>query len=393
MELFKAHNQWATRPEDERFWGLDDAKEAMLALRQRTAVLPAKLDDIRVETDKDDILLVGKRGMPATFSHFAFGQMCTRIKAPASYLRSLPPTLVAQNVNHGLKETYNNSGDEARSLFLKPENEGDRPVLRAMSSEAYQHFWNFEIFEKLQGLETRGWRVPPARPADGTTKTRIATEKDVLDLKAGGFLSVCVGDEIAPAGVYASDHDMFVFMVNEDNKIDAGSGKMLSKGFFLWNGEVPGISFGMTMFLYNHVCGNHIVWGAQDVTEIRFTHVGADKKNRAFDDIRGLAFKAAQEKGSVYEEKIKAAQTLEFGPGKKETIDVISQVVNRRKIGISARTLDAAYDRAEQKEDLYGPPTTLWGMINGLTEISQDKGYTDDRTSMDRAAGKLLEYF
>ena len=32
-----------------------------------------------------------------------------------------------------------------------------------------------------------------------------------------------LGDLIAPAGIYASDHDMFAFMVNEDARIDDGS--------------------------------------------------------------------------------------------------------------------------------------------------------------------------
>ena len=47
---------------------------------------------------------------------------------------------------------------------------------------------------------------------------RIATEADVL--RGAGFgLSIRVGDKIAPAGLYASDHDMFVFMVNNDKRI------------------------------------------------------------------------------------------------------------------------------------------------------------------------------
>lgn len=393
MELFNASNQWATRPDDERFWDLEEAKQAMLQLRERTAVMPANMANMRVQVEGTDMQIVGNRGIPATISNFAFGQLCRSIKAPPSYVRTLPPTLAAQNVNHGLKQRYKQDED-VRSLFLKPKDATqDKPILRAYSSEVYNNIWNFEVFEKLQDLEARGWRTPPARPPWGrsSSKTRIATEADVLSLRDGGFLSVRVGDAIAPAGIYASDHDMFVFMVNENEPIDAGNGKKLSRGFFLWNGEVPGVSFGMTMFLYNHVCGNHIVWGAENVTEIRRTHVGKDTRTKAFAEVKAMALQSGNMQ--AIQNKVKDAQARELGKDKDDVLETINAVVIKKRIGIPAKTLDAAYDFAEQKEDIYGPPNTLWGMVNALTELNKEKSYADDRNNADRAAGKLLEYF
>ena len=43
---------------------------------------------------------------------------------------------------------------------------------------------------------------------------------------------------IAPAGIYASDHDMFAFLVNEEYRIDDGSDGGLARGFFVQNSEV-----------------------------------------------------------------------------------------------------------------------------------------------------------
>lgn len=400
MELFKAHHQWATRPDDERFWNLEEAKQAMASLRERTAVLQGNMAHLRAEKIGDDIAMVGNRKVPVVLSNWAFTQVAQRAKAPPSYLQSLPTTLAVQNLNYGLSHRYGSDVKEendVRLMVLQPEDpQNEAPVMRAMSSEMYQHIWNYECFERLQDLEARGWRVPPARPAvPGSSKVRIATEADVLKSKEGGFLSICVGDKIAPAGIYASDHDMFVFMVNEDQPIDAGNGKMLSKGFFLWNGEVPGVSFGITMFLYNHVCGNHIVWGAQDVTEIRFRHVGKEARKRAFGDVQGLALSSESQSVNAIEDRIKAAQEHEYGPDKDKTLQALNALCSLKKIRVlGKKVLEEAWDVAEANESLYGPPTTVWGMVNGLTQLSQEKtAYADDRNEIDRAAGKLLEYF
>ncbi len=35
-------------------------------------------------------------------------------------------------------------------------------------------------------------------------------------------------------------------------------------------------------------------------------------------------------------------------------------------------------------------PTVLWNLVNGATRMSQTRGYTDERTSQDRRAGRML---
>jgi len=73
--------------------------------------------------------------------------------------------------------------------------------------------------------------------------------------------SLKVGDKIAPAGLYGSDHDMFAFMVLENRRIEDGTEGGLSRGAFFSNSEVGGGAFRIKSFYYRHVCGNHIVWG------------------------------------------------------------------------------------------------------------------------------------
>ena len=237
MELFKASNQWATRPSDERFSSLEDLYQRCNEFRVTAKQKTVDFGDLRVNADKGEVVMTGRANMPARFTHWAFGQLCAKIGAPGSYIRELPATLAAQNINHGLaKGHFLESGEEREASLLLHRND-DQVMLSAITSPKYTRIWNSQVVKEAMDLKEFGWRVPPARPTfGGSVGARPATEADVLQHKGGGFgLSVNVGDMIAPAGLYASDHDLFIFMVNENLRIKDGTPEGLSRGFFIEN--------------------------------------------------------------------------------------------------------------------------------------------------------------
>ena len=155
MELFKAHRQWATRPADERFSSLqslyDATKHYADSAKERTDV---RVDTLRVENVEGDVELLGRGGIPAKLTHWAFGQLCARIGAPASYLRELPATLAAQNLNHGLAQRVLDAKDATVNLLFHL-NGGY--ILRALTSDRYERIWNHEVAERLLDLQSQGW--------------------------------------------------------------------------------------------------------------------------------------------------------------------------------------------------------------------------------------------
>jgi hypothetical protein len=380
MNLYKASSQWSTRPSDERFSNLYDLHTAVSGYRDSAMVAPVVVSDLRVEAQSGELALIGRQNVPATLTNFAFGQIAQTVKAPAGYLRGLPPTLAAQNINHGLSRA---SDDEVQLLLHK--NGG--MVLRGMNSPGYTRIWNSDITKRLLELPG-GWRVPPARPAFADQPgTRLATEADVL--AAEGFeLSVKVGDPIAPAGLYASDHDMFAFLINESRVIaEPGNPSGLARGFFVWNQEVPGVSFGVMTFYYRNVCGNHIVWGAENVHEIRIRHVGqADE--RAFNELSVELVKYADRSASEDEARITRARAHSLGATKDEVLDA---VLGLKIAGLTRTLLTEAYELTEENVDTDGSPRTAWGLAQGLTRISQKTPFADERVKLDRAAGKVIE--
>lgn len=385
MNLFKASNQWATRPADERFWTLEEGIGAGIAHRESSIGAQSLVSDLRVEANEGEIQLVGKQGIPAKLTHWSFGQLARRAAPKAvEYLRGLPATLAVQNLNHGLRELGGNA-DERPSEMLFHKN--GSMVLRGLTGPDYQRVWNHELLERLAQVLPQGWKAPPARPAPGYAgRTRFATEADIgrISSKNGGGIQIKVGDEIAPAGIYVSDHDCFVFMVNEEAGIDDGTGHQLGRGFFVFNSEVGAMSLGVMSFLYDSVCGNHIVWNVKDVKEVRLAHRGKGLNQRAFGQLTMSLTKYANESANETEAKILEARKMVIAATKDDVLDALFGKVPN----LSMKVLDEAYDAAEQSPR-YGAPNTVWGMVNGLTEVSQKSGHTDERVKIDRAAGEL----
>jgi hypothetical protein len=238
----------------------------------------------------------------------------------------------------------------------------------------------------LERLTDQGWRAPAGRaPAGYTGPTRTATAADILP----GQINVQAGSEIAPSGLYASDHDMFAFLVSPDRVIQDGNGGALMRGIFARNSEVGDSSLVFTFFLMQAVCGNHIVWGAQGVHEIRVRHVGKAPLSRA---LRGFETELRTYLDSAPEEErmIAAARKLVLGNTKEEILDAIVKYAKGHSLPISRKRADEAYEIACKHESWYGNPRTLWAQVAGLTHGSQVGGYADDRATVDRAAGALL---
>jgi hypothetical protein len=355
MELFKAHAQWANRPEDERFTSLESLHAACKEYAGSAAEKDVAFADLRVENVDGDVRLVGKAGVSARLTHWAFGQLCSKVEAPASYLRELPATLACQNLNHGLAQRVKDAAGRTAASLLFHRN--GSLLLRAITTDAYTRIWNHEVAERLLDLQIQGWT--PAKP------------------------DIRVVDNRLP--LYASDHDMFAFLSNKNVTVqEAGGDGAMYRGVIVENSEVGASALKLTRFLYREMCGNHIIWGASNVIDISVRHVGSARQKWGY-----YAAKIRQyAEGSVSEDeaKIKAARSCVIGGTKTEVLDAL---FGKRQVSLSRRVLEAGYDAVVPRED--GDPATKWGIMQGLTRYSQTLPYADERTRIDKAAGRIME--
>lgn len=361
----QAHNQWAARPNDERFKTVEELHAHCLKYRQSSVEAFAQTSSLRVEAVDGNLQLVGK-DKKAEFTNWSFSQLCSQASAPAAYLQKLPATLAAQNLNHGLKEIE--PGKDS-ALLLGQEN--GALTLRATVSEKYSRIWNSEITERLLRLQSENpnWKNP------------LAYKRG----PRGEWLS-----EMEPAGLYASDRDMFAFLVDESKTFDGGP-KGLSRGFFVANSEVGSAAYKFTGFLYDYVCGNNIVWGAENVFDIKIRHVG-QAHDKAFSQLRVEIKKYLEDGTEKVERMIVGAKNYELGLKKEDVLDAVMGLAGKQKLReLTKVRVSEAIDTAEKRQDRYGSPNTLWAVVGGLTENSQNVKFADEKTAIDTAAGKLLK--
>jgi len=368
LVLTAAFNQWANRPADQRFSSLADLHAAVTHHRDAAVEAPdVELSSLRVIASSPDAvsgvitsdggdlepMIVGPEGVPARFTHYSFGQICRRIGAPASYLRELPVGLVVANMNHGLPEVAPRENGEGDTLLFA---QNGSLVLRAALSPSYTRIWNSDVTSRLIRLteENPVWQPAPAA-FDGSR------------------------------GLYASDKDVFAFLVDNDRRIfEQLPGGGLSRGFFVSNSEVGDASFRITTFLYEWICGNHRVWGVQGVKEIRIPHIG-NADERAFGKIAVELRKYSDSSVADDEARISAQRSYILGATKDEVLDAIFALDVPRKVGAKA------YDVAVSSEDRYGDPHSVWAICGGLTEVARDLPNADERVALERKAGKVAQ--
>ena len=353
MELMRANREWSTRPADERFTSLKDLHANALAARANARQTSRKIGEVTVIANGDDVELRGNAtGRVAKPTYHAFGQLAAIAKAPASYLRTLPAPLAADCLNNGLAPR---AKDDAQFLF---DAGGDTIKLRAATSDSYSRIFDCDITSRLVEIENMGRFQPAPAAFDGSR------------------------------GLYRGDASMFAFLVDNNRRIfERAPGGGFSRGVFFWNSEVGKASFGMMTFLYQFVCGNHIVWEASNVREIRLRHVG-DVNDRAFRTFAVQMLAYADGSATEDDAKLEKAWNYEIGKSKEEILD---KLFGLRIPVLTKSVIQQAMLIAETSPDMYGPnPRTSFSIASGITQIARDLPNADDRNALDRAGAKVM---
>ena len=362
QNLMIAHTQWANRPADQRFTSLADLYAAVHNRRMASVEANRPLIDITAEVlpqDQGASIVLARPGATRKVepSHWAFGQLATTIGAPARYLRSLSPQLAVDNLNYGIKQAAKEK-PEMKFMAIRTPDAGGIDTLQAVTSISYGRIFDAQV-------------------------AQVAL--DVVDASGGKFFNPKAYNRQTgapePSGLYASDHDIFIFMIDGGSYLDAGPRAQLNRGFVMWNSEVGAAAFNWMTFLHNGVCGNHIIWGASQVTEGRIVHKSSAPGRFQAEALPGLLSYVNAE-ASIEVDAIKRAQDYLL-PATDQA--VIEWLKDRKFNGSEAQ---AAVEYAKQEE---GDARTLWQIVQGLTASAREMAFIDARIDLEKRAGTLLK--
>lgn len=360
--ITRASSEWANRPDDERYLSLSDLKAAVLQRKHESWTSegePGKLIILPSEGNKIGVQVHNRatgQDLVLAPTHFAFGQLAQYAQAPGSFLRTQPAELASIILQWNLE----NRAVRENVLTLAQSN-GEHK-LRAMTSTSYGRIWDSQVVDAVEKVNPNGeWKIPAA--SYSATKPKRATT------------------------LYASDRDVFIFLVNESYPVEV-AGEQLFRGFYTWNSEVGAQTFGLSTFLYRYVCDNRMIWGATNVQELRIRHTGGAPERFAHEGARYLK-RYANESNLFLSETIKKAQAYEL-PASERAQDKKSEGwAGWLKAKGFTDTLAKNAVAAAQAEE--GQARSLWDIINGVTAHARSIPHTDARVELERKAGKLLE--
>lgn len=350
-----AFQQYANRPADERFPTLDALIHDASEDKRLSAERSYNLKDLRATVADNTVKLQSPKGV-ATFSHWSFGQTCRMLGAPAGYLRELSPNLAADCLNYGF---INSLPGSTANVLVRAPNGHPEPIVRACTSDSYGRAWDADLYGAIaQTIVDRDarWSLPPAWPG-----------KPV-------------------GGAYRGDRDSFLIIVNggsivNDPSAASGSGQMF-RGILVRNSEVGASAVQIDTILFRYVCGNHNLWGAVMDKSFRRRHVGLHVTRDTVREIGRLAYNFTNQSAARDEALITALISHEIAHTKEAVIDEL------RAAGATKEQAEAAYTSCESTES--ASPRSFWGISQGLTRVSQESSYQDDRFVLDQLAAKIL---
>jgi len=367
----RVSSEWFSRPDDERYLSLSDLYASVCARTERATARTVESRAVRVEARRDDAeqlaLIVPGRDCPVAPTHWSFGQLCSLVGAPAGYLRDLPAPLAGINLQHGL---LSHRGELVKTL----EAEDGRVELRAVTGPDYGRIWDHELVGAVMKIAGDGtgdtrWKVPGV--LDWATMTHnpfVDVSKDTTTL-------------------YASDRDVFLFLVDDTHPIEAGrlpngDPDLYFRGFYAWNSEVGSKTLGIASFYLRAVCMNRNLWGVEDFQEIsirhskfaaqRFAHEAAPALTNFANSspapfIAGL--RAAREQIVARKDEDRETFLRKRGFSKSETAKVINAVLSEEG----------------------HPPESVFDFVQGITALARTKPHQDARLELEGKAKVLLE--
>jgi hypothetical protein len=367
----RVSSEWFSRPDDERFLSLPDLYAAVRARAERASARTLESRAIRVEAKRDDPerleLIVPGRETPVSPTHWSFGQLCSLVGAPSSYLRDLPAPLAGVNLQHGLLS-------HRAELIKSLEAEDGRVELRAVTGPDYGRIWDHELVAAAMKIAGNG---------TGDTSWKVPGVLDWATMTHNPFVDVTK----ETTTLYASDRDVFLFLVDDTHPIEAGrlpngDPDLYFRGFYCWNSEVGSKTLGIASFYLRAVCMNRNLWGVEDFEEITIRHSKHAASRFAHEAAPALAnfansspapfvagVKAARERIVARKDEERETFLRNRGFSKAETAKVIAAVLNEEG----------------------RPPESVFDFVQGISALARANPNQDARLELEGKAKALMD--
>ena len=361
----RVSSQWFNRPDDQRFLNLTDLATHVRARSEASVQTIVDVADIRVKASMNnpEKLALEYHGLEVEPTHWAFGQLSGLAGAPAGYLRKLPSAIAGINLQYGLT---NLRSENAKMYY-------DENQLHAATGVEYGRVHDYELVEAVQRIAGNGvgdtrWKIPGTIDwAKGMYNPFVDPTKDTTTL-------------------YASDRDVFMFLVDDTHPIEIGKLKngdpdLVFRGFYVWNSEVGSKTLGISTFMLRGVCQNRNIWGQQDKHSLTIRH-SKNAPQRFAAEVGPALVEYSNQSDLGIITSVQLAKQAIVAKNEDERLQFLG------KSGFSAKQAKKIIDTVMLEEDK--PAESVWDFVQGITAMARNVKHTDDRLKLEETAGKLM---
>lgn len=369
MEL---SSQWYKRPSDQRFLSLSDLHDNVKARSDATITIPSKTKEIEFtapepetleDTHKLSVLVNGEEVEP---THYSFGQIANLAGAPAGYLRKLPSQIVKDNLNYSLR--YLRQVEDVK-LYARPGAD-----LRAATGPDYGRIFDHEVVEAVRQVAGNG---------TGDTRWKIPGRMD--------WRTMVYDPNVIPTldstTLYASDRDVYIFLVDDRNPICIGKARdgqddIVFRGFYLANSEVGAGAMTLASFYLRGLCDNRIMWGVEGFEKLSMRH-SKGAPARFIAEAKPALLELTNRSSAKLIDAVAQAKAAKVATDEDGALDFL------KARGIAGGQAKKVLDIFEKEEG--GHARSAWDMAQGITALARSITHQDDRVSMERVAGRILD--
>ena len=363
MELSAQH---ASRRSEERFLSLPELARYQRKVREASREARVKLAEFAaapVEGSTQALALLTPAGTPVIPTSWAFRQFCAKVGTPAGSLLDLPGDLAADVLNYRIGKY---AGDQRAQMLVTG---GAGAVdLRALTGEDYGRVWN--------------------GGADGLCEALIAQVGDGVtgDFRVPGIRGKAL-DKITKENttIFGSDEDLYIMLADERNPVEMpgrrdGKPTRLHRGFIIQNSEVGKLKLRILAFLFDVVCANRIIWGAEEITEVSIRHTSG-APGRWVHEVMPQIDRMTEGSSANVLDPIRNAQRHAL-KGKSEVEIFLAKFFQKGEVS----PIMAAHEADEHR-----PIENAWDCVVGATAYARGIPFTSDRVVVEQAAGSIIE--
>ena len=366
-------SEWFRRPADQRFLSLADLEASVQARAAASAQKVIDLDTINIRAENNDLETLrvgftaeGKENVLLP-THHSFSQLCGLTSTPAGFMRELPAPLVAINLGYRIKTAR----QENVKLYYGKEDSR----LYAATGADYGRIFDHEIVSAVRKIAGNGtgdtnWKIP-----------------GMLDWSTSMY-NPFVDPTVDTTTLYASDRDVFIFLVDDTHPIEIGKLKngdpdYVFRGFYISNSEMGGKTLKFRGFLLRGVCQNRNLWGVEaDSLAIRHTKLAPQRFAR---EMEPHLIEYANASPAPIVASIQAAKEAVVAHNDEER----EAFLKKHEIAKSRSAVDAILTAVLNEEGKAAE--SVWDFVNGITAVARGIKNQDARVELELKAGALMK--